>query len=136
MNPNRNLSETNKKIELIPEDPQKLIQISICFNEATWKSYSVSSELTINQLKHKICESENLDPSKIRIRMIEENSGITAFRQLSESAILSQSGILKSSKLSFDKTVKRVVRFVESDEEQDKVVEISTKHKSSTGILY
>ena len=66
------------------------------------------------------------------MRLIEETSGTTALKQLSESSTV-QSSIPANSKLAFDKIAKRVVRFVESDD--DKVIEISLKAKSSTGIF-
>lgn len=132
MNPSPNPSETSDP----PKHPPDLVQVSVHLNETTWKFFKIPSESSVSDLKQLICDSEDLDSSKYRVRIIEENSGITAFRQLTESVLVSNSGILSGSKLSLDKTVKRVVRFVESDEEQDKVVEISTKHKSSTGIFY
>lgn len=132
MNQGINSSEISEN----PKISHNLIQISVFLNETTWKSFKIPSDSTVSELKQSICDSEDLDSSKYRVRIIEENSGITAFRQLTESVLISKSGILGGSKLSLDKTIKRVVRFVESDEEQDKVVEISTKHKSSTGIFY
>ena len=107
------------------------IPVLIYFNESYCKPFKLPPTSTISQIKSEICESEDLDASKIRVRLIEETSGTTALKQLSEASSV-QSSIPPNSKLAFDKIAKRVVRFVESDD--DKVIEISLKAKSSTGI--
>jgi hypothetical protein len=115
-------------------DPSlKLIRISVCFNESSWFSLQVPTSFSIFQLKQLICQQQDLTPLKTRLRLIEENSGITAFKVLKESLLI-QDSLKDGSKVALDKQAKRVVRFVESDEEEDKVVEISLKNKGSTGI--
>jgi hypothetical protein len=113
------------------------ISILVYLNEDSCKSVWVSEKMTIGLLKEFICEQEGIDKHKVAIRIMEENQGgATAFRVLNEDCTVSEAKIKKNSKVSIDKHRRRVVRFVESDEEADKVLEISVKHKNSTGKLY
>ena len=116
------------------------IEVFVCQDDPSeteiWNIFQVSEKITVQELKEIICDRLEIEENKITIRIIDElQFGTTAFRSLSENVTLKNAGIRSGSKISVSKQKKRVVRFVDSDEEeQDKVVEISVKHYNSTGM--
>jgi hypothetical protein len=92
--------------------------------------YLISPKITVQALKHYICSQQDLSSDKTRLRVIEIQAGTIAFRSVNETLTLIEAGITSGCKVSLTKVIKRVVRFVESDEEADKIIEISTKHSN------
>lgn len=110
-----------------------LLDIQVCINDSIWKTYQISAKLSVSRLKNYLCDCEDLETHKVRIRLIEETQGTIAYRALPETCTLETLNLQPGIKISLDKPIKRLVKFVESEDEEDKVVEICVKHKNSTG---
>lgn len=110
-----------------------LLEIQVCINDSIWKTYQISLKLSVSMLKIYLCDCEDLEAHKVRLRLIEETQGTIAYRALSETCTLESLNLRPGAKISLDKPIKRLVKFVESEDEEDKVVEICVKHKNSTG---
>lgn len=112
------------------------IEVLLCDDDpgdtVNWEVLHVSSWISVKNFKEYVCEKQGIDSNKVQIRKVDEvQPGIIAFKVLSEGLSLKNAGVASGDKISVAKPKKRVVRFVESDEEADKVLEISVKHYSN-----
>ena len=119
----------------------EIIEIFVCKNDPIdnpiWTKYIVSKNISVKALREYLCVKEEIYSDKARLRVIDENqSGTVAFKAISEEFLVRNAGIATGTKVSIANFNKRVVRFVESDEEADCVFEICGKVFNSTCMQY